>query len=337
MCIRDRCKKALELIDKKESEYDPVKKHYSTIAVKGTNELYAHSVAKTAGYTEEDLAQIPPEASLGLGCGNSVAEANLKQGDFVLDLGCGAGMDLFLSGTKVGPNGKAVGVDYSEDMVKRGKEVAKKYNRNNVEFHFCPIDAMTFPSNSFDVVISNCVLNLVPEKKRHSKKYAEYQKAKVDQLQVILSLKSLYLKYQSKMQVLLVLALEELLFKNLIRKIWKKLDLLMQQLKTKRKISCPCILTKIALKRLPLVAGALLKRKVLAVVVETLKKKKSHVAANLQKKKKLAAVEIITKKRRKNHVVAEGHKNRKKNRAAVAVLLLLICQYLKAMTSTNMQ
>lgn len=158
------CGKAKACCESKPAHEDPVHAHYSSVAKEGADPATATSTALKAGYTKEDLAMIPPEASLGLGCGNSVAAAALKEGEAVLDLGCGAGMDLFLSGAKVGPKGRAVGVDFSADMVKRGKEVAAKYGRKNVEFHESPIEKMPFPDNTFDVVISNCVLNLVPDK-----------------------------------------------------------------------------------------------------------------------------------------------------------------------------
>ena len=143
---------------------DIVKNHYTSIAIsKGDLEM-AHQIALKCGYSAEDLTKIPSEACLGLGCGNSVIAAELKEGEKVLDLGCGAGMDLFLSGTKVGLKGKAVGVDFSEEMVKRGNEIAKKYHRENVSFVHSPIDKMPFENETFDVAISNCVLNLVPDK-----------------------------------------------------------------------------------------------------------------------------------------------------------------------------
>jgi len=145
-------------------EVDPVYQHYSQVASKGVREATALQTAIKAGYTEEELASIPKEASLGLGCGNSVAAAELKEGEMLLDLGCGAGMDLFLAGFKLGEKGKAVGVDFSEEMIKRGNDIAKKYNRDNVEFVLSPIEKMPFADNTFDVVISNCVLNLVPNK-----------------------------------------------------------------------------------------------------------------------------------------------------------------------------
>ena len=110
---------------------NPVKEHYSLIAKKGTDKEVSKAVSIKAGYTEEDLSHIPQEAILGQGCGNSVAAANLKSGEMLLDIGCGAGMDLFLAGVKVAPDGKAVGVDFSEDMVELGRKIVKKYDRKN--------------------------------------------------------------------------------------------------------------------------------------------------------------------------------------------------------------
>jgi len=145
-------------------EKDPVKEHYTKIAKEDTDQVLARQIALRSGYTEEDLKFIPPEAMLGQGCGNSVAAAQPKLGDCVLDIGCGSGMDLFLSGTKVGPEGKAIGVDFLEDMVSRGSALAKKYKRENVQFVYSPVECMPFMPNSFDIAISNCVLNLVPDK-----------------------------------------------------------------------------------------------------------------------------------------------------------------------------
>lgn len=145
---------------------DIVKNHYTNVAVSGLDVKHAQATALKCGYTEEDLKLIPPEACLGLGCGNSVAAAKIQKGEKILDLGCGAGMDLFLAGAKVGPEGKAVGVDFSDEMIRRGREVAAKYGRTNVEFCHSPIDKMTFADQEFDVTISNCVLNLVPDKQK---------------------------------------------------------------------------------------------------------------------------------------------------------------------------
>jgi len=147
-----------------ENNDDPVKTHYTNIAKEKNDIEMAHQIAKKCGYTDNDLKNIPDEACLGLGCGNSVVAANPKEGEWVLDLGCGAGMDLFLAGSRVGPSGRAIGVDFSTEMVKKGMAVAKKYGKTNVEFHYSPIDSMPFSDEIFDISISNCVLNLVPDK-----------------------------------------------------------------------------------------------------------------------------------------------------------------------------
>ena len=143
---------------------DIVKKHYSEVAVAGQSETVAHELSLKVGYTEEDLKVIPTEAKLGLGCGNSVSYANLVEGEELIDLGCGAGMDLFLAASKVGKTGKAVGVDFSPDMIERGQLLIDKYEYTNVEMVASSIDKMPFETGTFDVAISNCVLNLLPDK-----------------------------------------------------------------------------------------------------------------------------------------------------------------------------
>ena len=157
---------------------DVVHEHYSKVATSQVSEAYAATLAKSAGYKEEELKQIPKEASLGLGCGNSVSAADLKPGEYILDLGCGAGMDLFLAASKISPTGKAFGVDFSEDMIKKGKEIQAKNSIKNVEFIHSPIEVMPFQENTFDVVISNCVLNLVPDKNKAFKEIVRVMKPK---------------------------------------------------------------------------------------------------------------------------------------------------------------
>ena len=105
-------------------------------------------------------------ANLGLGCGNPVALASLKEGDTVLDLGSGAGFDCFLAAQKTGNNGKVIGVDMTPDMLERARENARKENYTNVEFRLGEIENLPVSDNFVDVVISNCVINLSPDKKR---------------------------------------------------------------------------------------------------------------------------------------------------------------------------
>lgn len=118
------------------------------------------------GYSREDLARVPEESNLGLGCGNPVALAGLKEGETVLDLGAGAGLDCFLASTKVGPSGRVIGVDMTPEMVDRARENARVSGYTNVEFRLGEIEHLPAADNSVDVIISNCVVNLSPEKDR---------------------------------------------------------------------------------------------------------------------------------------------------------------------------
>jgi arsenite methyltransferase len=119
-----------------------------------------------AGYTKEELAQIPQESVLGLGCGNPTACAGLKQGETVLDLGSGAGIDVFLASLKVGPEGKAIGVDMTPQMVNKANALAKDKGYDNVEFRLGEIENLPVADNSVDTIMSNCVINLSPDKSR---------------------------------------------------------------------------------------------------------------------------------------------------------------------------
>ena len=103
---------------------------------------------------------------MGLGCGNPVAIASIKKGDTVLDLGSGAGLDCFLASVKVGINGKVIGVDMTEDMLKKARSIAAKYKYNNVEFRKGDIENLPLENNSVNVIISNCVINLAPDKSK---------------------------------------------------------------------------------------------------------------------------------------------------------------------------
>ncbi len=123
-------------------------------------------ISKTVGYTEEQIQSVPENANLGLGCGNPTALASLKKGEVVLDLGSGAGFDCFLAANKVGKKGKVIGVDMTPEMIKTAKENAKKNGYTNVEFRHGDIEDLPVNENSVDVIISNCVINLSPDKKR---------------------------------------------------------------------------------------------------------------------------------------------------------------------------
>lgn len=152
-----------------------VKEGYSRIAIhntsccspypccKGTNQ--AQNISKSIGYSEEEMSAVPEGANLGLGCGNPLALASLKEGDVVLDLGSGAGFDAFLASSKVGKTGRVIGVDMTPEMIEKASENAKKGNYGNVEFRLGEIEKLPVEDNSVDIVISNCVINLSPDKK----------------------------------------------------------------------------------------------------------------------------------------------------------------------------
>jgi arsenite methyltransferase len=121
-------------------------------------------VAWKVGYAPDDIEGVPEESLLGLGCGNPVALASLKEGETVLDLGSGGGMDVFLAAKKVGKIGKVIGVDMTEEMVARAEATASKHGYKNVEFRLGEIESLPLEDESVDVVISNCVINLAPDK-----------------------------------------------------------------------------------------------------------------------------------------------------------------------------
>ncbi len=119
---------------------------------------------KRLGYSDEELKVGLGEANLGLGCGNPNAIADLSEGETVLDLGSGAGFDAFLASMKVGKNGFVIGVDMTREMVEKAKGNAEKLNIKNVEFQFGEIEQLPLGDSSVDVIISNCVINLSPDK-----------------------------------------------------------------------------------------------------------------------------------------------------------------------------
>lgn len=123
-------------------------------------------VALRIGYSEEDLKNIPEASSMGLGCGNPVALAGLKEGEIVVDLGAGGGIDVFLAAKKVGAKGKIIGVDMTEEMVSKARSTALQYGYENVEFRLGEIEALPINDESVDVIISNCVINLSPDKEK---------------------------------------------------------------------------------------------------------------------------------------------------------------------------
>ena len=143
-----------------------VKEKYAATATSGLSSQRAdvRAVAEAFGYSAQELGSIPAEANMGLSCGNPTAFASLREGETVVDLGCGGGLDVFLAAQKVGPRGKAIGIDMTPQMIELAKKNAAKSKTTNVEFHLATIDRMPLPDASVDVVISNCVINLAEDK-----------------------------------------------------------------------------------------------------------------------------------------------------------------------------
>lgn len=125
----------------------------------------ASAQARTLGYNESDLAGVPDGANLGLGCGNPVALASLQAGQTVLDLGAGAGFDAFIAARAVGPTGRVIGVDMTPEMVAKARANAKKGGYTQVDFRLGQLEALPVADASVDVIISNCVINLCPDKR----------------------------------------------------------------------------------------------------------------------------------------------------------------------------
>jgi arsenite methyltransferase len=147
-----------------------VRQRYGAVAESGLSSAKTgvRAVAQAFGYSLEELAAIPAEANMGLSCGNPTAFASLKPGETVVDLGCGGGLDVFLAAAKVGPTGKAIGIDMTAEMIALARRNAVKGIEGkpiaNVEFYQAQIDELPLPSSSVDCVISNCVINLAEDK-----------------------------------------------------------------------------------------------------------------------------------------------------------------------------
>lgn len=146
---------------------DVVKSKYGAVATSGlsTDHAGVRAVAEAFGYSPEELASIPAESNMGLSCGNPTATASLKPGETVVDLGCGGGLDVLLAAKKVGPTGKAIGIDMTPAMLALSHRNASKAGATNVEFHHATIEKLPLPDGSVDCVISNCVINLAPDKR----------------------------------------------------------------------------------------------------------------------------------------------------------------------------
>lgn len=143
-----------------------VREKYRAVAASplSTEHAGVRSVAEAFGYSAEELSSIPAEANMGLSCGNPTATADLRPGEVAVDLGSGGGLDVFLAARKVGPTGRAIGIDMTPEMLERARANAKRQGLQNVEFHEATIDKLPLPDASVDCVISNCVINLAPDK-----------------------------------------------------------------------------------------------------------------------------------------------------------------------------
>jgi arsenite methyltransferase len=149
-----------------ENLIDQVQSKYASVAKSALSSDHSgvRAVAEAFGYTPDELASLPADANMGLSCGNPTAVANLRTGETVVDLGCGGGLDVLLAAPKVGPTGKAIGIDMTPEMLDRARSNAAKLNLTNVAFHLATIDKLPLPDRSADCVISNCVINLAPDK-----------------------------------------------------------------------------------------------------------------------------------------------------------------------------
>lgn len=145
---------------------DSVKSKYGAVAEStlSNNHAGVQAVAEAFGYSAEELTSIPADANMGLSCGNPTAIAHLRPGEVVVDLGSGGGLDVFLASKMVGPIGRAIGIDMTPSMIERARANAIGGSYTNVEFYLAMIDKIPLPDASVDCVISNCVLNLAPDK-----------------------------------------------------------------------------------------------------------------------------------------------------------------------------
>lgn len=130
----------------------------------GPADFSANNISAVMGYSKENIESVPEGANMGLGCGNPVALASLKPGETVVDLGSGGGFDCFLAAKQVGETGRVIGVDMTPDMVSKARENAAKMDAKNVEFRLGEIEHLPVADNSADIIISNCVVNLSPDK-----------------------------------------------------------------------------------------------------------------------------------------------------------------------------
>ncbi len=145
---------------------ESVQSRYAAVAnsTLSTRDAGVKAVAEAFGYSAEELSSIPAEANMGLSCGNPTAIASIRLGETVVDLGSGGGLDVFLASQLVGPNGRAIGIDMTPAMIERARANAEAGGYKNVEFRLAEIDKIPLPDASVDCVVSNCVINLAPDK-----------------------------------------------------------------------------------------------------------------------------------------------------------------------------
>jgi ubiquinone/menaquinone biosynthesis C-methylase UbiE len=145
---------------------ESVKSKYGAVAESSlsSDDAGVKAVAEAFGYSSEELTSIPAEANMGLSCGNPIAIASIRPGEVVVDLGSGGGLDVFLASPLVGPRGKAIGIDMTPAMIERARANAASGGYQNVEFHLSTIDKIPLADASVDCIISNCVINLAPDK-----------------------------------------------------------------------------------------------------------------------------------------------------------------------------
>lgn len=155
-----------DLAEGEDAIREQVRSQYAHVARRGGGDQ-AHDVSRALGYSEAELSAVPEDANLGVGCGNPTAIASLNAGETVLDLGAGAGLDAFIAATKVGKDGRVIGVDMTPEMLARARSNAVKHGvADRVEFREGVIEDLPVVADSVDVVISNCVINLSPDKPR---------------------------------------------------------------------------------------------------------------------------------------------------------------------------
>ncbi len=200
-----------------------VKEKYKEIALQGIAcnccSGNSQNISKSIGYSSEEL-KIVGEANMGLGCGNPAALSKIKKGDTVLDLGSGAGIDCFLAARMVGEKGKVIGIDMTEEMVEKAKLNAKNQNIKNVEFILADIEKMPLKNDSIDVIITNCVINLTPDKTKTFKEaYRVLKKGGKMYVSDIVLLKELSEKQKIDKDLLTGCVAGALLKKNYLKKM----------------------------------------------------------------------------------------------------------------------